>query len=137
MRHMDVFRRSSRAVILLLSWIALVGCGSHQSSSSGGGAASAAAPRREFKSRPNVIIIVADDLGYADLGCQNISTEVRTPFIDSLAANGVRMTNGYVSGTVCSPTRAGLLTGRYQQRFGHENNPGPDTADTYGLPLDQ
>jgi arylsulfatase A-like enzyme len=133
---MDVSQRSARAAILLFLCSAIVGCGSHPSGSSGGGASSAA-PRREFKSRPNVIIIVADDLGYADLGCQNVSTDVRTPFIDSLAASGVRMTNGYVSGTLCSPTRAGLLTGRYQQRFGHENNPGPESADTFGLPLDQ
>lgn len=68
-------------------------------------------------------MIVADDLGYADLGihgCQDIPT----PNIDSLAGKGVRCTSGYVSCPVCSPTRAGLMTGRYQQRFGHEFNPG-------------
>jgi len=88
--------------------------------------------------RPSIIVIVADDLGYADLGVQGC-TDIPTPSIDSLAQNGVRFTNGYVSCPVCSPTRAGLLTGRYQQRFGHEFNPGaPATAATgFGLPLSQ
>src|SRR5437763_7545910 len=85
---------------------------------------------------PNIIIIVADDLGYADLGCQG-STQAKTPNIDSLAANGARFTDAYVSCPVCSPTRAGILTGRYQQRFGHEFNPGPNAPKTFGLPLDQ
>ncbi len=70
----------------------------------------------------NVVLIVADDLGYGELGCYG-GRGVPTPHIDSLADDGVRMTNGYVSCPVCSPTRAGLLTGRYQQRFGHEFNP--------------
>jgi arylsulfatase A-like enzyme len=74
--------------------------------------------------KPNVIVIVADDLGYADLGCQG-SKDAVTPHIDSIAKNGVRFTSGYVSCPVCSPSRAGLMTGRYQQRFGHEFNPGP------------
>ena len=73
--------------------------------------------------KPNILVIVGDDMGYADIGvhgCQDIPT----PHIDQLAADGVRCTNGYVSGPYCSPTRAGLLTGRYQTRFGHEFNPG-------------
>ena len=74
--------------------------------------------------RPNIVLIVADDLGYADLGFQG-GKDIPTPHLDALAAGGVRCTNGYVSGPYCSPTRAGLLTGRYQQRFGHEFNPGP------------
>jgi arylsulfatase A-like enzyme len=72
--------------------------------------------------KPNVIVLVADDLGYADIGVHG-SKEVATPHIDSLAKNGIRCTSGYVSCPYCSPTRAGLLTGRYQQRFGHEFNP--------------
>ncbi|HSW44216.1 MAG TPA: sulfatase [Phycisphaerae bacterium] len=88
------------------------------------------------KQPPNFVIIVADDLGYADLGCQG-SKDMPTPNIDSLAAGGVRFTNGYVSCPVCSPTRAGLQTGRYQQRYGHELNPGPpDKAEPhFGLPV--
>jgi arylsulfatase A-like enzyme len=79
---------------------------------------------------------VADDLGYADLGCQGCK-DIPTPNIDTLAKNGVRFTNGYVSCPVCSPTRAGLMTGRYQQRFGHEFNPGPAelASANFGLPL--
>ncbi len=85
--------------------------------------------------RPNVIVIIADDLGYADLGF-NGCKDIPTPHLDSLAQSGVRLTNGYVTHPFCSPTRAGLLTGRYQQRFGHENNPAylPEDA-TVGLPL--
>lgn len=71
---------------------------------------------------PNIVVILADDLGYADLGCQG-SPDVKTPQIDSLAAHGVRCTAGYVTAPQCSPSRAGLLSGSYQQRFGHEGNP--------------
>lgn len=81
-------------------------------------------------SKPNILVIVGDDMGYADVGfhgCQDIPT----PHLDALAAAGVRFTNGYVTGPYCSPTRAGLLTGRYQTRFGHEFNPG----GAQGLPL--
>lgn len=87
--------------------------------------------------KPNVLLIVADDLGYHDVGFQG-SQEVPTPHLDKLAATGVRFTNGYVSHAFCSPTRAGLMTGRYQHRFGHENNPAwkPESL-TEGLPLDQ
>ena len=71
--------------------------------------------------KPNIIVILADDLGYADLGCQG-SRDVETPQIDSIATNGVRCTAGYVSAPQCCPSRAGLITGRYQNRFGFEVN---------------
>ncbi len=71
--------------------------------------------------KPNVLVIVADDLGYGELGCQG-NKQIPTPHIDSLAGNGVRFTSGYVTAPVCSPSRAGLMTGRYQTRFGHEFN---------------
>src|SRR5688572_19859852 len=74
-------------------------------------------------SKPNIVVILADDLGWGELGAQG-NTEIPTPHIDSIAANGVKFTQGYVSGPYCSPTRAGLLTGRYQTRFGHEFNEG-------------
>ena len=75
---------------------------------------------------PNILIFLADDLGWADLGFQG-SSDIRTPHIDRLAANSIRFTDGHVTASVCSPSRAGLLTGRYQQRFGHEaNSPPPD-----------
>lgn len=83
--------------------------------------------------RPNILILLADDLGYADVGFHGCK-DIPTPNIDSLAKNGVRCTNGYVSGPYCSPTRAGLLTGRYQTRFGHEFNAG---AAGSGLPLSE
>ncbi len=72
--------------------------------------------------KPNILIILADDLGYADLGFQGCE-DIPTPHLDALARSGVRFSNGYVSASWCSPTRAGLLTGRYQQRFGHEGSP--------------
>src|SRR5262249_23014454 len=76
--------------------------------------------------------IVGDDMGYADVGIQGCK-DIPTPHLDALARSGVRFTSGYVSGPYCSPTRAGLLTGRYQTRFGHEFNPvGGANA---GLPL--
>src|SRR5262245_33634893 len=82
--------------------------------------------------RPNILLIVSDDLGYADLGIHG-SRDIATPHIDRLAAAGIRFTDGYVSGPYCSPTRAGLMTGRYPQRFGYEFN--PDGSPEYGLPL--
>src|SRR5215212_6516654 len=87
--------------------------------------------------RPNVLLIVADDLGFNDVGFQG-GRDIPTPNLDRLAASGVRCTSGYVSYPVCSPSRAGFLTGRYQQRFGHEFNPVWDPASTFiGLPLSQ
>jgi arylsulfatase A-like enzyme len=73
--------------------------------------------------KPNIVIIVGDDMGYADVGVHGCK-DIPTPNLDALAAAGTRCTSGYVSGPYCSPTRAGLLTGRYQTRFGHEYNPG-------------
>jgi arylsulfatase A-like enzyme len=86
--------------------------------------------------RPNVLVIVADDLGYADIGVHG-GREVPTPNIDALAASGVRCSSGYVSAPYCSPSRAGFLTGRYQTRFGHEFNPHVGDEAKLGLPLDQ
>ncbi|WP_047812968.1 sulfatase [Rhodopirellula islandica] len=88
--------------------------------------------------RPNIVLIVADDLGFSDVGF-NGCKEIPTPRLDELAASGVVFTNGYASHPYCSPSRAGLLTGRHQQRFGHESNPEPETQwhgeDTPGMPL--
>src|SRR4029077_10182913 len=87
--------------------------------------------------KPNILIIVADDLGYGELSMQGFPQQIPTPNVDALAKGGVRFTSGYVSGPYCSPTRAGLMTGRYQERFGHEFNPGPVQAasQTFGLSL--
>ena len=82
--------------------------------------------------RPNILLIVSDDVGYADIGIYG-SRDIPTPNIDRLAREGIRFTNAYVSGPYCSPSRAGLMSGRYPQRFGYEFN--PDGSPDYGLPL--
>jgi arylsulfatase A-like enzyme len=81
--------------------------------------------------KPNILLLYADDMGYNELSCYG-GKHVPTPNIDSLAAGGLRLTQGYVSAPLCSPSRAGLMTGRYQTRFGHENN---SMAPGGGLPL--
>jgi len=87
--------------------------------------------------RPNILLIVSDDQGYADTGFQG-SQEIRTPHLDQLAKSGVLCTSGYVSHPFCSPTRAALMTGRYQQRFGHVYNPFYNPSDEKeGLPLSE
>jgi len=84
-------------------------------------------------SKPNIVIILTDDQGNADAGFQRNPSTVSTPSIDKLASDGVVFTNGYASGYVCAPTRAGLLTGRYQQRFGFYTA----SDSRQGMPLDE
>jgi len=97
----------------------------------------ACAPFLQAAAPPNILLILADDLGYADVGFHG-SKEIPTPNLDRLAKRSVRCTSGYVSHPFCSPTRAGLMAGRYQQRFGHENNPAWLPEDPkVGLPLSQ
>jgi arylsulfatase A-like enzyme len=92
-------------------------------------------PAFPAEKRPNILVIVSDDHGYADAGF-NGSKDIPTPHLDALAKSGLRCTSGYVTHPFCSPTRAALLTGRYQQRFGHENNPTYKPNDaSQGLPL--
>lgn len=87
----------------------------------------------EVERLPNVVFVFADDLGIGDVGVYG-STVIATPHIDALAASGIRFSQGYVSHPVCSPSRAGLLTGRYQQRHGWEFNPaGRDTDSGMSL----
>lgn len=81
-------------------------------------AARTAAGNTEPGQPPNVLLIIVDDWGYADLGVHGIKRDVRTPNLDRLARSGVFFTEGYVTAPQCSPSRAALLTGRYQQRFG-------------------
>lgn len=81
---------------------------------------------------PNIVVLFSDDAGYADFGFQPAAAPdlaPLTPHIDSIAKAGVRFTNAYMSGCVCSPSRAGLMTGRYQSRFGHEHNIPPGYLD--------
>ena len=88
--------------------------------------------------QPNIIILFADDLGYGELSCQG-NPEIPTPHIDSIASNGVRFTEGYVAGPNCSPSRAGLLTGRIPTRFGYEFNPtgALNERPGFGLPISE
>lgn len=88
---------------------------------------------------PNIVVIVADDLGYGELSCQDPATDIPTPHIDALAAAGVRFTQGYVTAPFCAASRAGLLTGRYQTRFGFEFNPigAKNDEPGIGLPVEE
>ena len=73
------------------------------------------------KSLPNIVLIFVDDPGYADIGVYGSKT-IPTPHIDALAKRGIRFTDAYVTAATCSPSRAGLMSGNYQQRFGFEFN---------------
>lgn len=92
--------------------------------------------------KPNILMILADDMGYGDLGCMG-SEVIKTPHIDSLATNGILCPQGYVPSSVCSPSRAGILTGRDPRRFGYEGNlnkpaPGyPTRPELLGLPTSE
>jgi len=116
-----------KAKQFIISFICLQGCFFHFACSGG-----------SQNAKPNLILIVADDLGYGDLGFQG-SKQIPTPYIDQLAREGVVFTNGYVSSPVCSPSRAGLLTGKNQVTFGYFDNTGPNQTgfdpDYQGLPL--
>jgi arylsulfatase A-like enzyme len=85
------------------------------------------------QTRPNVVLIITDDLGWADIGSYG-APDVKTPNIDSLARDGIRLTDFYANGVLCTPTRAGLISGRYQQRYGLEAAlPSPAPAGDRGL----
>ena len=77
----------------------------------------AAGANRPDRSRPNIIFILVDDMGYADLGCMG-SRDIRTPNVDRLAKEGLRLTNFYANAPVCTPTRCASITGRWKQRVG-------------------
>ncbi|MEM7146797.1 MAG: sulfatase-like hydrolase/transferase [Verrucomicrobiota bacterium] len=98
---------------------------------------SSTAPIEEARATPpNVLLILADDLGYADIGAYGYADDIATPHIDQLAKNGARFTHGYATHPFCSPSRAGLMAGMYQHRFGFETNSGPElyAAPNFGLP---
>ena len=98
-------------------------------------AAISAACGPAVSAKPNIIVVVSDDQGWADLGCHGVRSDVRTPNLDALAADGVRFERGHASAPVCVPSRAGLLTGRYPTRFGIETNadgPLPASEQTIG-----
>ncbi|CAB9493639.1 sulfatase-like hydrolase/transferase [Alteromonas macleodii] len=99
---------------------------------------------QDSNKKPNILFILADDAGYADFGFQG-STQMKTPNLDKLAAQGMKFTQAYTTAAVCGPSRAGLYTGKYQQRFGYEENNVPGymsyssalLGEDMGLPLDQ
>jgi arylsulfatase A-like enzyme len=94
-------------------------------------------PEKNNEEKPNVIFILTDDQGYGDVG-YNRCKDIPTPNIDRIARNGVTFSSGYVSYAVCAPSRAGLITGRYQDRFGYSRNPLYRPFDeTIGLPLSE
>src|SRR4051794_5004414 len=95
---------------------------------------SSAGVSAQDRARTNILVILADDTGFSDIGVQGCK-DIPTPNIDSIGKNGIRCTNGYVSCPYCSPTRAGLMTGRYQERFGHEFNEGAGNREIFGLPV--
>ena len=93
-------------------------------------------PTEVQERRPNVVVLLADDLGYGDIGIQGSKT-IPTPNIDKLGRDGVQFTNAYVTAASCSPSRAGMLTGCYQQRFGFEfNTAGAAITNRYSRGLD-
>jgi arylsulfatase A-like enzyme len=99
--------------------------------------AALAAPAFAADRKPNVIVFLSDDVGYGEYGFQG-NKEIPTPNIDSIARNGTRFTQGYNAATYCSPCRAGLMTGRYPTRFGHEfNGGGGDGGKGFGLPVEE
>ena len=102
-----------RSLFVAVALGAVLGCGQDTAGEAVDG---------EAQRPPNVVFILADDLGYGDLGLYG-SEIIETPHIDSLAAAGVRFTAGYVTAAVCSPSRAGLMTGRYPQRHGYACTP--------------
>lgn len=99
-------RKNFNTHLILLALLFLLGC----------------KKKEEKNEKPNIVVLLVDDAGYADFGFAGCK-DLKTPNIDQLAANGVVFTDAHVSASVCGPSRAGIMTGRYQQRFGFECNP--------------
>jgi arylsulfatase A-like enzyme len=113
----------NKSITSILAFSALAHCAVHSQPANIGSAP-----------RPNILLIMADDLGYHDVGVHGL-TDFPTPHLDRLANSGVRFMDAYVTSAVCGPSRAGLITGRSQSRFGFIGHPGPQ--DSWGLPLDE
>ena len=96
-------------------------------------AAGFALPAAAQTRKPNIILILCDDLGYSDLGCYG-NRVIRTPHLDAMASEGVKFTDFHVTSPVCSPTRAALMTGQYQQRYGIDHADLPESTVRYILP---
>lgn len=114
-----------KLTMLSAGMVAVTGCAATQT-------ASQTSSTEETRKKPNIVILLSDDAGYADFGIHGSKTHL-TPNIDKFASEGTRFSNGYVSAPVCSPSRAGLTTGRYQSRFGYyKNSPGDKKL---GIPI--
>jgi arylsulfatase A-like enzyme len=114
--------------VLVSALIVAVVAADRPGASAGTVARAIAGSRRGDRAKPNIIVILADDLGYADISSYR-GGRFPTPNIERIATDGVLFTDGYATAPVCGPSRAGLLTGRYQQRFGFEYNNGPAARD--------
>lgn len=127
MNQLEKTIKNTPFITVLVIWALVSACGAQ------------AKPAKQ----PNILFILSDDAGYADFGFQG-SKEMLTPRLDQLAKESLRFDQAYVSAAVCGPSRAGILTGRYQQKFGYEENNVPGymstsgtTGDDMGLPLDE
>jgi arylsulfatase A-like enzyme len=122
---MNIFRRARVGMAVLAAF----GLGVGASAQAPATVAPIAEASAKVARQPNIVLILADDLGYADVGAYKAG-RYQTPNIDKLAKHGVRFTAAYAAAPVCAPSRAGLLTGRYPQRFGFEFNQGPATGNS-------
>jgi arylsulfatase A-like enzyme len=132
---MSTLEKATRLQLVVLAVAALLTIAAAALAMTGTGASHYTAPTTA--PRPNVIMILADDLGYADISAYKID-RFQTPNIDRIGLQGARFTDGYATAPVCAPSRAGLMTGRYQERFGFEYNDGPakrDLAEGLGLAI--
>ena len=132
-------RRKSRMANRLLPALALSTALVSVSAVAAAAAAAAAQPatvEHQETARPNILVILVDDLDWADVSTYGLN-RVETPNIDRIAKEGVAFTNGYVAASVCAPSRAALMTGRYQQRYGFEYNMSDKANIDDGLPLNQ
>lgn len=130
---------SGGAVGLLASGLLGTSCRTGPDKPSSPGHAPARPDQGAPGSRPNVVLICTDDLGYGDTACYGAPSYI-TPNITALANGGTRFTSAYVAAPLCSPSRAALLTGRYPQRFGFEFNAGPPSrceSESLGLPTSE
>jgi arylsulfatase A-like enzyme len=126
-----------KKIFVVLTLCLLAGCVGNGLAASRPLRQAASAGPGQAQDRPNIIVFLADDLGYADVGVYGCK-DIPTPHIDSIANKGARFTDGYANHPICSPSRAGLLSGMYQHRFGFENNSGPEdyAAANFGVPRD-
>ena len=130
----------NRSLAILVVFLAAAsGCGGWEGRGHPAGVQADAATEAVETAPPNIVLLYVDDAGWVDFGFQEEAAAdlaSLTPHIDRIASEGVVCTRAYMSGVVCSPSRAGMLTGRYQQRFGHENNIPPGYMDG-GMDLEQ